>query len=147
MVYDPDNHAEMVQLRQRKVEGIAREIPPTEVNGPDRGELLVLGWGGTLGAITAAVKGARERGLDVSHAHLRYLNPLPPDLGELLGRFDRVLLPELNLGQLSILLRSKYLIDIEPFTKVAGQPFKVAELQGRIEQILEDNRPMGDNRK
>ena len=139
VVYDPISHAEMVQLRQRKIEGITREIPPTEVNGPNRGELLVLGWGSTHGVITAAIKGARERGLDVSHAHLRYLNPLPSDLGELLGRFNHVLLPELNLGQLSVLLRAKYLIDIEPFTKVAGQPFKVSELQDRIEQILEGN--------
>ncbi|MFP6607114.1 MAG: 2-oxoacid:acceptor oxidoreductase subunit alpha [Myxococcota bacterium] len=139
VVYDPISHAEMVQLRQRKIEGITRDIPPTEVNGPNRGELLVLGWGSTHGVITAAIKGARERGLDVSHAHLRHLNPLPSDLGELLGRFNHILLPELNLGQLSMLLRAKYLIDIEPFTKVAGQPFKVSEVQGRIEQILEGN--------
>ena len=90
------------------------------------------------GSITAAVKGARERGYEVSHVHLRYLNPLPADLGNLLRRFKHVLLPELNLGQLSMLLRAKYLIDIEPLTKVAGQPFKVAELQARIEQMLED---------
>lgn len=137
VVYDPDNHAQMVALRQRKIEGIARDIRATEVNGPDRGELLVLGWGSTHGAITAAVKGARMRGLDVSHAHLRHLNPLPPDLGDLLRRFRQVLLPELNLGQLSMLLRAKYLIDIQSFTKVAGQPFKVHELQARIEQMLE----------
>ena len=137
VVYDPENHSEMVQLRHEKIEGIARTLPPTEVNGPDRGELLVLGWGSTHGAITAAVKGARERGFEVSHAHLRYLNPLPADLGDLLRRFERVLLPELNLGQLSMLLRAKYLIDIEPLTKVAGQPFKVSEVQARIEQMLE----------
>ncbi len=137
VVYDPDNHAQMVALRQRKIEGITRDIRATEVNGPDRGELLVLGWGSTHGAITAAVKGARMRGLDVSHAHLRHLNPLPPDLGDLLRRFRQVLLPELNLGQLSMLLRAKYLIDIQSFTKVAGQPFKVHELQARIEQMLE----------
>ena len=147
VVYDAANHAEMIRLRQQKVDGIVREIPPIEVSGPDRGELLVLGWGSTHGAITAAVKGVRERGLDVSHAHLRHLNPLPPDLGELLGRFHRVLLPELNLGQLSILLRSKYLIDIESFTKAAGQPVMVSELQGRIEQILEDNGRSEDNGK
>ena len=98
----------------------------------------MLGWGSTHGSITAAVKGARERGLDVSHAHLRHLNPLPPDLGALLRRFKRILLPELNLGQLSVLLRSEYLIDIESFTKVSGQPFKIAELQDRIEQMLEN---------
>lgn len=139
VVYDPSNHAEMVRLRQQKIAGIARNLPPTEVNGPDRGELLVLGWGSTHGVITAAIKAARERGLEVSHAHLRHLNPLPQDLGELLGRFNHILLPELNLGQLSILLRAKYLIDIESFTKVAGQPFKVSELQSRIEQLLESD--------
>jgi 2-oxoglutarate ferredoxin oxidoreductase subunit alpha len=137
VVYDPANHEAMVKLRHQKILGIARDIPPTEVNGPDRGELLVLGWGSTHGPITAAVKGARERGLDVSHAHLRHLNPLPPDLGDLLRRFNHVLLPELNLGQLSMLLRAEFLIDIESFTKVAGQPFKVSELQGKIEQLLE----------
>ena len=92
------------------------------------------------GAITAAVKGARERGHQVSHAHLRYLNQLPGDLGELLGRFRRKLLPELNLGQLSLLLRARYLVDIESFTKVAGQPFKVFELQEKIEQMLEETK-------
>ncbi|MBW2459449.1 MAG: 2-oxoglutarate ferredoxin oxidoreductase subunit alpha, partial [Deltaproteobacteria bacterium] len=137
VVYDPENHARMVALRYEKIEGIARDIPPIEVNGPDRGELLVIGWGSTHGAITAALKAVRERGLDVSHAHLRHLNPLPPDLGDLLGRFRRVLLPELNLGQLSMLLRARYLLDIESFTKVAGQPFKVAEIQAKIEQMLE----------
>ncbi len=140
VVYDPDNHEQMVALRHDKIEGIARDIAPTEVNGADRGELLVLGWGGTHGAITAAVKGARERGHQVSHAHLRYLNPLPGDLGELLGRFRRILLPELNLGQLSLLLRARYLVDIESFTKVAGQPFKVFELQDKIEQMLEETK-------
>ncbi len=140
VVYDPDNHEQMVALRHDKIEGITRDIAPTEVNGPDRGELLVLGWGGTHGAITAAVKGARERGHQVSHAHLRYLNPLPGDLRELLGRFRRVLLPELNLGQLSLLLRARYLVDIESFTKVAGQPFKVFELQDKIEQMLEETK-------
>jgi 2-oxoglutarate ferredoxin oxidoreductase subunit alpha len=139
VVYDPESHEKMVALRYEKIEGIVRDIPPIEVSGPDRGELLVLGWGSTHGAITAAVKAARERGLQVSHAHLRYLNPLPADLGDLLGRFRRVLLPELNLGQLSMLLRARYLVDIEPFTKVAGQPFKVAEIQQKIEQILEES--------
>ncbi len=139
VVYDPDNHEQMVALRYQKIEGIVRDIPPIEVNGPDRGELLVLGWGSTHGAITAAVKGARERGLDVSHAHLRHLNPLPADLGDLLSRFRRVLLPELNLGQLSMILRARYLIDIESFTKVAGQPFKVVEIQTKIEQMLEES--------
>jgi 2-oxoglutarate ferredoxin oxidoreductase subunit alpha len=138
VVYDPHNHEQMVALRNAKIEGIVRDIPPIEVNGADSGELLVLGWGSTHGAITAAVKAIREQGRDVSHAHLRHLHPLPADLGELLGRFRRVLLPELNLGQLSILLRARYLLDIESFTKVAGQPFKVIELQQKIERMLEE---------
>jgi 2-oxoglutarate ferredoxin oxidoreductase subunit alpha len=138
VVYDADNHAEMVSLRQQKIAGIARELPLLEVNGPNRGDLLVVGWGSSYGPITAAVKAAREGGFDVSHAHLRYLNPLPSNLGEVLGRFRRVLLPELNQGQLVVLLRAEYLLPIESFTKVAGQPFKVKELQDRIEAILSE---------
>jgi len=136
VVYDAESHEAMVSLRQDKVAGIAREIPPTEVNGPDEGELLVLGWGSSAGPITAAVQAVRKQGLDVSHVHLRYLNPLPSDLGDVLRRFERILLPELNLGQLSMLLRAEYLLPIESFTKVAGQPFKVSELQTRIHEIL-----------
>ena len=139
VVYDPESHQKMVELRSEKIEGIVRDIPPIEVNGPDSGELLVLGWGSTHGSITAAVKAAREQGLEVSHAHLRHLNPLPADLGDLLKRFRRVLLPELNLGQLSMLLRDRYLLDIESFTKVAGQPFKVAEIRDKIEQMLQES--------
>jgi 2-oxoglutarate ferredoxin oxidoreductase subunit alpha len=136
VVYDPESHAEMVSLRQQKIAGIAREYPPIEVNGPDRGELLVLGWGSTFGPITAAVKAARERGFDVSHVHLRHLNPFPSDLGRVLSRFRRILLPELNQGQLALLLRAEHLLPIESFTKIAGQPFKIKELQDRIEAIL-----------
>jgi 2-oxoglutarate ferredoxin oxidoreductase subunit alpha len=138
VVYDAANHAEMIRLRQQKVDGIVREIPPIEVSGPDRGELLVLGWGSTHGAITAAIKGARQRGLDVSHVHLRHLNPLPRDLGDVLRRFNRILLPELNQGQLSMLLRAEYLLPIESFTKITGQPFKVFELEERIDEMLKE---------
>jgi 2-oxoglutarate ferredoxin oxidoreductase subunit alpha len=136
VVYDPDSHDQMIKLRQAKISGIAREIPPTEVNGPSEGDLLVLGWGSTYGPITAAINAARRSGLDVSHLHLRYLNPLPSDLGDVLRGFKRILLPELNQGQLCMMLRAEYLLPIQSFTKIAGQPFKVSELLSRIEAML-----------
>jgi len=138
VVYDPENHAAMVRLRQEKVERIVADVPNVEVDGPDSGSLLVLGWGSTSGAITAAVNEARDSGQSISRAHIRHMNPLPANLAEVLGRFDRVLLPELNLGQLSMLLRAKFLIDIEPLTKVAGQPFAVEEIRQAIDRILNE---------
>jgi 2-oxoglutarate ferredoxin oxidoreductase subunit alpha len=140
VVYDPESHSEMVSLRQQKIAGIARDFPAVEVNGPNHGELLVLGWGSSFGPITAAVKAARERGFDVSHVHLRHLNPLPSDLGDVLSHFRTILLPELNQGQLSVLLRAEFLLPIESFTKIAGQPFKISELQERIEAILAERK-------
>jgi 2-oxoglutarate ferredoxin oxidoreductase subunit alpha len=134
--YDPRNNETMVRLRAEKVARIANAIPPVEVNGPDRGELVVVGWGGTYGAITSAVGAARADGLDVSSVHLRHLNPFSANLGEVLRRFRRVLVPELNLGQLSRLLRAEYLVPAEALTKVQGQPFQVAEIQARITAML-----------
>ncbi len=136
VVYDPENHAAMVKLRQQKIERIATEIPCVEVEGPSEGDLLVLGWGSTEGAITTAVDEARDAGFNVSRAHIRHVNPLPSDLGDVLTRFNRVLLPELNGGQLSMILRAKYLQDIEPLTKIAGQPFRVAEIRAAIEAMF-----------
>jgi 2-oxoglutarate ferredoxin oxidoreductase subunit alpha len=136
VVYGPANHERMIELRAAKIMGIAKDIPLVEVEGPEKGDLLVIGWGGTRGAITAAVEEARETGLSVSQVHLRYLNPLPTNLGEVLGRFRRILCPELNEGQLSMILRARYLVPVEPFSKIAGQPFKVAEIRERIEAIL-----------
>lgn len=136
VVYDPDNHAAMIQLRADKIAGIANDIPLAEVDGPARGDLLVIGWGGTLGAIEAAVERVRKDGRSVSRLHLRHLNPLPPNIGEVMRSFRRVLVPELNQGQLAMLLRSEFLIDAESFAKVSGMPFKVAEIQERIEQVL-----------
>jgi 2-oxoglutarate ferredoxin oxidoreductase subunit alpha len=136
VAYGPENHAAMVALRAAKVAGVAGDIPPVEVDGPDSGELLVVGWGGTLGSIRAAVEEAREAGHSVSRIHLRHLNPFPSNLGEVLGRFDKVLVPELNQGQLAMLLRSEFLIPAKPFTKVAGQPFKVREITSQIEAML-----------
>ena len=133
--YDADNHGKMIALRKQKVEGIASSLPPIEVDGPDSGELLVVGWGGTRGSITAAVEEARAEGLAVSQIHLRHLNPFPSNLGETLGRFRKVLLPELSDGHLAMLLRSRYLVDIQAVNKTNGQPFKVAELSEAIRKL------------
>jgi len=135
--YDPDNHERMVRLRAEKVERIADTLPELEVDGDaGGGELLVLGWGSTRGAITGAVNEARKRGLPVSHAHLRHLNPLPKNLGEVLSRFDKVLLPELNTGQMAMILRARYLKDVISFSKVQGKPFRRGEIYQRIFEIL-----------
>src|SRR5216110_1199479 len=132
--YDPDNHARMTRTRAAKIAGIANDIPPQRVAlGEDHGAVAVVGWGSTYGAIHRAVRDAREDGLDVSHVHLRYLNPFPSNLGELLKRFDRVLVPEMNNGQLLQLLRAAYLVPAEGLSKVEGKPFKVAEIVQAIE--------------
>ncbi|HEX3529402.1 MAG TPA: 2-oxoacid:acceptor oxidoreductase subunit alpha [Thermoanaerobaculia bacterium] len=135
--YDAVNHEKMVHLRAEKVERIARDIPPLEVFDDQSGDLLVIGWGSTAGAITGAVNLAHKEGLKVSRAHLRYLNPFPANLGEVLSRFERVLLPEMNLGQLALLLRARYLKDIQSLTKVQGQPFTRQEILEKIREILE----------
>jgi 2-oxoglutarate ferredoxin oxidoreductase subunit alpha len=135
--YDPANHAEMTHLRADKVARVVQDIPDVEVHGdPQGGDLLVVGWGSTAGAITGAVDEARKRGYGVSRIHLRYLNPFPKNLGEVLRRFSRVLLPEMNMGQLALLLRAKYLVDIESFCKVEGRPFGRGEILAKIEDIL-----------
>jgi 2-oxoglutarate ferredoxin oxidoreductase subunit alpha len=135
--YDADNHEAMVRTRAEKVAGIAREIPPTVVHGDAAGgDLLVVGWGGTHGAIHQAVEKLRAQGKKVSSIHLRYLNPLPPDLGTLLKRFKQVVVPELNLGQLVKVLRANYLVDAKSINKVQGKPFKVSELVAAFEEHL-----------
>jgi 2-oxoglutarate/2-oxoacid ferredoxin oxidoreductase subunit alpha len=126
--YDPENHHKMVETRQAKVDGIARELSPTEVDGPEEGELAVVGWGSTYGALKQAMHVLREQGHAVAHVHPRYLNPLPADLGPILRRYRRVLVPELNLGQLRTLIRARFLIDAEGLNKVQGKPFKVNEI-------------------
>ena len=134
--YDPDNHARMTRARAAKIAGIANDIPPQRVAlGDDDGAVAVVGWGSTYGAIHRAVREARADGLDVSHIHLRYLNPFPRNLGELLQRFGRILVPELNTGQLVHLLRAAYLVPAEGLSKVAGKPFKVAEIVDAIESV------------
>lgn len=136
VVYDPDNHSKMIELRASKVARIAQDFPPQEVDGPDGADLLIVGWGGTKGAITAAIEAIREDGHKVAYTHLRHLNPLPEDLGDILRRYPKVLVPELNTGQLSMLLRGEYLVDATPFTKVNGMPFQIAELVDAIEKTL-----------
>lgn len=134
--YEADNHQHMVNTRAAKVEGIANDIPLQEVVGPANGDLLVLSWGGTYGACTTAVEQCRKKGMSVAHAHLRYLNPFPRNLGELLKQYRRVLIPELNMGQLRFVIRGKYLVDALGYNKVKGKPFAVAELVAQIESTL-----------
>ena len=134
--YDPDNHEAMSYLRKAKVDGITREIPPTTVEGPPSGKLVVIGWGSTYGAIRSAVDRQRQAGQTVSQIHLRYLNPLPADLGQILSRFENVLVPEMNLGQLVILIRDRYVIPAKPLNKVKGQPFTISEIANAINGIL-----------
>ncbi|MBM3214654.1 2-oxoacid:acceptor oxidoreductase subunit alpha [Candidatus Poribacteria bacterium] len=135
--YAPDNHETMTLNRSKKVALVAREMPPLEVHGdPDGGKLLVLGWGSTYGAIRTAVERCREAGQSVSRAHLRWLNPLPEDLGDTLAKFERVLIPELNLGQLLTFVRAKYLIPAIGLHKVQGVPFTASEIQSAIEELL-----------
>ena len=136
--YAPANHEQMVRLRQRKIDGIARDIPPLELVGPESGDVLVLGWGSTYGAITAGVRQLLKDGQAVSQAHLRHLNPLPSDLGDILSRFKRVLIPEMNMGQLSRVVRAEYVVDAIGFNKIQGRPFKVEEIVSRVRKLLEE---------
>ena len=135
--YDPDNHDKMTRLRAAKIAGIARDIPGVELDDEEGAELLVLSWGGTWGAATAAVRRIRARGDKIAHAHLTHLSPFPSDLGEVLRRYDKVLVPELNLGQLSRLVRAEYLVDAQSYTRVAGVPFRAAELEAHILEMMQ----------
>ena len=136
--YDPDNHHQMQLLRAEKVARIARDIPPLEVFGPPQGELLILGWGSTYGAIRSAVERLQEQGRKVAHAHLRHLNPFPTNTGDVVRAYNRVLIPELNMGQLRMLIRSTFLVDAEGFNLVRGKPFQISEIQAKAEQVLGD---------
>ena len=134
--YDPLNHEHMVHLRAAKVQGITRDIPPVEVEGDADADLVVLGWGSTWGAIGAALDAVRGEGHKVARVHIGHLNPLPADLGDVLRRYRKVLVPEMNLGQLTRVVRAEYLVDAECITKVQGQPFTGAELASRILSTL-----------
>ncbi len=135
--YDPENHQEMTDLRHAKIDKVGEFIPALEPYGSPSGDLLVLGWGGTYGSILTAVDHARQEGHKVSAAHLRYLNPLPKNLGEVLGRFKKVLIPELNVGQLRLLIRGKFLIDARGLNKVQGKPFLIEEIEQAITLMLD----------
>jgi 2-oxoglutarate ferredoxin oxidoreductase subunit alpha len=134
--YDAENHQHMVDLRARKVAGIAKDIPPQEVTGPESGKLLVISWGGTYGACATAVQKLVAKGGSVAHAHLRYLNPFPANLGEIVGRYEKVLVPELNKGQLRMLLRAEFLVNAVGLNKVQGKPFAVREVTEKIQEML-----------
>ena len=134
--YDPDNHQHMTNTRARKVACIADTLPPQKIDGADSGDLLVLSWGGPYGACATAVHQAQANGKKVSHVHLRYINPLPRDLGDILGRFKQVLMPELNCGQLRRIIRAKYLVDAVGLNKMQGKPFSVSEIVEKINEML-----------
>lgn len=133
--YDAANHEKMCHIRAQKVANVAKVIPPQTVFGPTEGELLVLSWGGTYGACHTAVKQAQDAGRSVAHTHLRHLNPFPANLGQILGNYDSVLIPELNLGQLRMLVRAKYLVDAIGYNRVQGKPFSVTELVDKINEL------------
>ena len=136
--YTPGNHDLMVRTRQAKIDAIARDIPELEVSDPTGdAEVLVLGWGGTYGSITAGVRRVRRAGGSVAQAHLRHLNPFPANLGEVLGRYERVVVPEINLGQLALLLRGRFLVDVIGYNKVRGLPFKAEELAGVLQEVID----------
>lgn len=131
----PENHQRMVEVRAAKVAGIVKDFAPSKVDGPESGDLLVVGWGSTYGSIAQAREMAEAAGKSVAHVHLRHLNPMPSDLGGILKRYKKVLVPELNLGQLSRLLRERYLLEVLPLCKVQGKPFKVSEIYDRILEL------------
>lgn len=134
--YDPDNHHFMVEMRQAKIDRVAQDIPDIEVFGASEGKVLVLGWGSTYGSITSAVERLQREGKPVSSAHLRYLNPFPKNLGEVLRGFERVIIPEMNLGQLCTMIRARFLVDAVAFSKVKGRPFQIREIVQKVEEYL-----------
>jgi 2-oxoglutarate ferredoxin oxidoreductase subunit alpha len=136
--YAPENHQAMTDIRADKVLGVAASYAPVELEQGARGAALgIVGWGSTYGPIAQAVRRARGRGLDVAHVHIRHIWPLPNDLGELLRSFGKVIVPEMNKGQLKTLLRDQFLVDCQPLTKVSGQPFKILEIEAAIEEALD----------
>jgi len=136
--YDAENHQLMTNIRFDKIAGIADDIPLQKIeSGGESGQIAVVGWGSTFGPISRAVGHLRAEGKAVSHIHLRHINPMPKNLGELLGRFDKILVPELNMGQLSTILRDRYLVPAESLSKVTGKPFRIVEIEDGIRAALE----------
>ena len=138
--YDAANHQRMVNLRSQKIAGICHDIPPAEIIGPAEGDLLVIGWGSTYGAIAAAVDELLRQGRSVAHVHLRYLNPFPANLGAILPKYKRILVPENNMGHLCSMLRDRFLVDAVALPKVDGRTFHIREIQEHIEKILGEQR-------
>ncbi|MBV8970909.1 MAG: 2-oxoglutarate ferredoxin oxidoreductase subunit alpha, partial [Sphingomonadaceae bacterium] len=135
--YEAGNHQTMTDIRRDKVANIAKVLPPQTVDqGPSSGRLALVGWGSTYGPIRKGVQRARAKGRDVAHIHLRHIWPLPANLGELLRGYDKVLVPEMNTGQLKTVIRDQFLIDAQPVAKVSGQPFKIAEIEAAIEGVM-----------
>jgi 2-oxoglutarate ferredoxin oxidoreductase subunit alpha len=134
--YEPLNHEKMVRLRAAKVEAVVQDVPDAVPAGDPEGDILLVGWGSTYGAITAALRAQRDKGRRLGHVHLRHLNPLPKNLGDVLKRYKRVVVPEMNLGQLVWVLRAKYLVDAQGFNKVQGKPFMQGEIEAKIEEVL-----------
>ena len=134
--YDPKNHQHMVETRQRKIDLIANDIPEQTVFGPESGELLVVSWGGTYGAVRTAVDRSIKAGKSVAHCHIRYISPFPRNLQEVFGNYKKILIPELNMGQLRLIIRGKYLVDAQGFNKIQGKPFLVSELTSKIDEML-----------
>ena len=134
--YIPENHQQMCTIREQKVARIANDIPEQEVEGAQEGRVLVLSWGGTYGATVSAVNRLHGAGHAVGLAHLRYLNPFPSNLGQIIERFEKVLIPELNFGQLALLIRARYMTDAVSLCKVQGQPFVISEIEAKIQELL-----------
>jgi 2-oxoglutarate ferredoxin oxidoreductase subunit alpha len=134
--YFPDHNEQMTAERAEKVARLANVIPEQPVFGPEEGDLLVISWGGTFGAVRTAVANAQSAGKSVAHAHIRYINPFPKNFGDLLKKYKKVVVAELNSGQLAFLIRGKYAMDVESFSKIQGQPFKISEVAALIEEAL-----------
>ena len=132
--YDADNHQLMTDLRAEKVARVVADVPDLEVHGNESGKVLLVGWGSTFGAIRSAVNRSHEEGLDVSQIHIRHICPFPANLGDILSRFEKVIVPEMNAGQLVLLLRARYLVDAQGLNKVEGMPFKVREIMTAIQE-------------
>ena len=135
--YDPVNHEAMVLIRDAKIRRITKDLPPLKIIGPEKNQLLVLCWGSAFGAALSAVESLQQKGKQVSLLHLQCLFPFHEELGNVLSGFDQILIPEMNLGQLSVLIRSEYLVDAVSMKKVQGKPFMVSEIRERIESLLQ----------
>ena len=134
--HDPENHQKMTEIRQQKIDGIAKDIPLLEVMGDPEASLLLIGWGSSYGAIKSAVDEKNKAGEKVAYVHLKHLNPLPANLGEIIAKYETILVPELNMGQLRTILHSKFFKPMLGLNKVQGQPFKTSEIRNKIDEVL-----------